>query len=387
MIGAVHTIAGLRETSGGVSRSVPTLCEALARRGLRTVLISQAIRNAPSNLLTPDAALVKSILVPGFDWPPLRASFTPGLGAVLESACREAQPCLIHDHGVWLHANHIAAKTARRLDLRRIVSPRGMLEGWSLQHRRVKKRIAWIAYQRRDLSTADAFCATSEGEAHAIVALGLSRPVAVIPNGVEAAPPHPRPPRSDTSRRLVFLSRLHPKKGLLDLVAAWSKVPRDGWTLTIAGPDEGGHRREVEAAAAHAGVGHQITFAGAVEGAAKSALLASADLFALPSYSENFGMAIAEALAAGVPVITTRATPWGELQSLDCGWWIETGVEPLAAALREAMGLSDARRAEMGANGTALMSRRYSWASVADRHIELYQWVAGAGPRPDFVLE
>jgi glycosyltransferase involved in cell wall biosynthesis len=114
--------------------------------------------------------------------------------------------------------------------------------------------------------------------------------------------------------------------------------------------------------------------------------LASADIFVLPSYSENFGIVIGEALAYGVPAITTQVTPWEMLRSGRCGWWVETGALPLEAALLEAMSLSDEERAEMGQRGRALVETRFSWYSVAIRHIELYDWLLTGASRPGWIL-
>ena len=139
-------------------------------------------------------------------------------------------------------------------------------------------------------------------------------------------------------------------KGLVNLVRAWAEVRPEGWEIVIVGPDEGGHRAEVTAVARELDV-QEITWTGEVRDEAKWGLYFDADLFVLPTFSENFGIVVAEALAAGVPAITTTGAPWGVLNERRCGWWIDVGVEPLAAALREATGLSDERRAEMGRRG------------------------------------
>jgi glycosyltransferase involved in cell wall biosynthesis len=151
----------------------------------------------------------------------------------------------------------------------------------------------------------------------------------------------------------------------------------------IAGPDERGHREEIERRALAAGA--PIHFRGEVAEAEKWELLRSADVFVLPTASENFGSVVAEALASGVPVVTTRAAPWPALAERDCGWWIEQGVEPLAAAIREAAAFADDRRGEMGERGRRLVAERFAWPAIARRMLEVYRWLAGAGPVPDCV--
>ena len=382
----VHTIAGLRDQDGGVARSVPGLCEALARQGCRIALITQRpMGTNQASLLTPDPKLVDVRFARSVGWEHPRLSFAPGLVRKLSTMCAEIAPAILHDHGVWLHMNHAAAVTARRLGLRRVVSPRGMLDGWAMSYHSWKKRLAWHAYQERDLRSANAFCATSKLEAEAIRNLGLAQPIAIIPNGVDVPTFEERRPRS-VDRVVLFLSRLHEKKGVLDLIAAWASAPRPGWRLVIAGPDEGGYRRVLEDAVARAGVMTSVTFAGAVAGQAKHALLRDAEVFVLPSYSENFGIVVAEALAYGVPVITTHATPWEELSDHNCGWWIPTGTEALKGALMLAMALSSEERRSMGQRGAALIAERYSWPSIALKHISFYAWLTGASPPPSFVL-
>jgi glycosyltransferase involved in cell wall biosynthesis len=294
---------------------------------------------------------------------------------------------VIHDHGLWLPTNHAAAATAQRLGIPLIVSPRGMLEPWAWRYKAWKKSLAWRLYQRRDLEGAAAFCCTSEMEGRNLRALGFRQPIAVIPNGVDLPPLEctSRCPSGGPSaeRIALFLSRLHPKKGLLDLVKAWSIVRPAGWRVVIAGPDERGHRREVEAAISRAGLESVFAFAGPAADCEKSALFRQADLFVLPTLSENFGVVVAEALAHGVPVITTKAAPWQCLERDGGGWWIDGGPAPLADALRAATALSDAERAVIGARGRAIVEARCSWTRIADQMLDFYGWVAGSGGQPD----
>lgn len=386
-INVVHTISGVKDEAGGVSRSVPGLCDALAQEGSTVSFVTQKPRDLLERaLLLPTSNEVTTHLLEGYDWPRLRFSYTPRLQSRLEAICAKAAPCVLHDHGIWLHMNHAAAVATGRLGIKRVVSPRGMLEAWSLQYRGWKKKIAWRAYQLRDLQSAFAFSATSKAEAQAIRALGLTQPIAVIPNGINLPALSDRSGGRPSTRSVLFLSRIHPKKGLLDLVSAWSRSVKPGWQLVIAGPDEDGYRRVVEEASANAGLQASVRFVGPVEGEAKRELLGSVDVFVLPSYSENFGIVIGEALASGIPVVTTTATPWEMLPANDCGWWIEPGALPLAAALSEAMSLTDEQRGAMGLRGRALVERNFSWRSVAGKHIELYRWLLGASPRPDWLV-
>jgi glycosyltransferase involved in cell wall biosynthesis len=135
-----------------------------------------------------------------------------------------------------------------------------------------------------------------------------------------------------------------------------------------------------------AGLQDSFEFIGPVDDVAKWERYFQSNLFVLPTFSENFGIVIAEALACGLPVITTTGTPWQELQTHNCGWWVETGAEPLAEALRAAVALSDGERSEMGQRGRTLVADCYSWAKIAKDMARAYAWVLGASTKPDFIL-
>ena len=155
--------------------------------------------------------------------------------------------------------------------------------------------------------------------------------------------------------------------------------------MLIAGSDEDGHRAELESAIAARRLNSSFQFVGAVEGERKRELYRDADLFISPSFSENFGIGIAEALANALPVITTQGTPWRDLIDHHCGWWEEIGVGPLAQALREATALSDDARCEMGQRGRELVARKYSWSRVASEMQSVYEWLLGQENQPSCV--
>jgi glycosyltransferase involved in cell wall biosynthesis len=234
------------------------------------------------------------------------------------------------------------------------------------------------------------FFATALMEYESIRSIGLKQPVAVIPNGVLARPLCAvNPKRNLESRRdaehvALFLSRVHPKKGIFNLLHAWAIVAPQGWRLKIAGPDEVGHLAEVMALASELGIEQMVDYLGSVDGEAKSQTYLEANLFVLPTFSENFGVVVAEALAHGLPVITTYGAPWADLETYGCGWWIDIGIDALVISLREAMALSDQEREEMGARGRDYV-RRYNWDDIAQQTIDVYRWLLGLRPQPDFV--
>jgi len=335
----IHTTASLKSNAGGPSRTITSLCEELAKLGTSIEIVTQNFGPSSDDNILPKTDSVHTTFVPAFSFPKLRLVYSPTYASTLDSRCQQRPVQLIHDHGLWLPTNHATATVSRKLGIPLIINPHGMLEPWSLQYRAWKKRLAWKLYQHRDLQTARVFCATSEQEAESIRQVGLRQPIA-IPNGIHLPPWCPRPLPQGTERIALFLSRIHPKKGLLELVKAWQIARPQGWRVIIAGPDEDGHQKQVETAIQQAGLQSIFQFVGSVTGEAKFNLYRSADLFILPTFTENFGVVIAEALACGIPVITTKGTPWESLVKQQCGWWVNIGVEPLATAILEATKLS-----------------------------------------------
>jgi glycosyltransferase involved in cell wall biosynthesis len=173
----------------------------------------------------------------------------------------------------------------------------------------------------------------------------------------------------------LFVGRLHPVKGLPLLIQAWSQVRPPGWRMRVVGPDEGGHRSELEAMVRVAGLEEVWYFDGPLDGPAKWAAFRAAELFILPSHTENFGIAVAEALACEVPVITTRGAPWEGLLEQRCGWWTEVGVDAIAGALSEACATESAVLREMGQRGRAWVERDFAWAGIAGQMRATYEGI------------
>ena len=349
----LHTVASLQPETGGPARSVPGLANALTDQGLEIHVWSSDV---PAE---------------GLD----SARFVLHRGSLGEALGQGEKWDLIHDHGLWLPVNHRVARAASERKVPRIVSPRGMLEPWALNHKKWKKRAAWWLYQRRDLNSAAALHATADSEALQFKHLGLRQQIQVIPNGVDL-PPILQPASSNSnSRTAMFLGRVQSKKGLPMLVEAWAKVRPKGWRMRVIGPDEDGHRAELEAMVSKAGVADDWTFDGPMDDSQKASAFAAANLFVLPTFSENFGIAVAEALAAGVPVITTTGAPWSGLVDTKSGWWIEPTPEALAIALKDACGRTANDLHGMGGRGRDWMQRDFTWESVASRMIDAYNEV------------
>jgi glycosyltransferase involved in cell wall biosynthesis len=363
----VLTISSVDQEAGGTSYAVAAMARHLAARGCDVAVVSfesdQPLLEASGESGdSPFVTLVERAASPWTPWENLSR-----FAETLRDLAGKGSETIIHDNGLWLPVNHCVARVARSLHCPRVVSPHGMLEPWSLTQGAWKKKAAWWLYQQRDLRTADTLIATAEQEAQNIRALGVDCPIAIAPNGVD------RPDglassgnAGDASERTaLFLSRIHKKKGLLNLVDAWESLRPEGWRVVIAGPDEDDHKAEVERRIAGHNLEEAFSFVGPVEGKEKWRLYQRADLFVLPTHSENFGIVVAEALACGTPVITTKGAPWQDLETYECGWWVEVGVEPLADALEDAIHLPATKRKNMGERGKELVGQKYTWPQVA----------------------
>ena len=269
-----------------------------------------------------------------------RGAVRPLRGQLRSALEQFGEADLIHDNGVWLPHNHQLANLSGKAGIPRMVSVRGMLEPWALQHKQLKKKLAWWLYQRRDLRRSSYLHATGETEALNLRRLGLGVPVVTIANGIDLPKPSSKssldPNRRSGAPTALFMGRIYPVKGLPMLVQAWARARPQGWRLIIAGPDEAGHRAEVERACTRSQAARSGVFHRRRSGPGKEDLFANADLFILPRHSESFGIAVAEALAHGLPVLTTKGTPWPGVVERNCGWWVEPTVAGLSEGLRRA---------------------------------------------------
>lgn len=372
-------IAGLEPTDGGPSYSVPRLCEALSASGEARARLFSVTADGRAQVGRPCAYADLR-----FKWDHLRVPLlrqmriSRGLSRALRSALRETD--VVHSHGLWLAPNLDAAAAAKQAGKPHIVSPRGMLSAVALGISANRKQLAWRIGQGAALRQTACLHATSEAELEDIRAVGLRNPVAVIPNGIDI--PEFRE-GCERSRVVLTLGRIHPKKGLVALVRAWSQVEalHPSWRLRIVGPAENGHDQELASLVRQLGL-NNIAIEGALFGDEKLRAYRQASLFVLPTLSENFGLVVAEALAAGTPVISTIGAPWRGLEENRCGWWIDHGDRALANSLLTAMALPPAELVEMGARGRLWMARDFSWDCVAEDMLAVYRWLAGQGEAP-----
>lgn len=373
---------------GGPPRSVLGLCRGLQRAGSDIEVFTTAA-NGPEDLPAEATAPGHYQGVPVRYFPtafPRRVFRAHGLGAALRAGMTRYD--LVHIHGMWTVPGWAAARLSRRRRIPYVVSAHGMLDGWSMAHHAVRKRIAYWAIERRNLARAAFLHATAPAEARAFRAWNATVPIVTLPNGVDvperltsgAGAFRKRLGIPATAPLIAFLARLHVKKRLDLLAAAFDRVRavHPEARLVVAGPDEGGYRRRMEPLFSAAG--RSVHWTGELDNVEKWALLADATTLVMCSDSENFGNSVLEALAAAVPVVVTRTCPWEEIDAAGCGFWVHQSAEAIGAALVDL--LDDRGRARlMGERGRALARSKYSWDAIAAAMVRHYRDVVAASPR------
>ncbi len=382
-------LTNIDQAKGGPSRSVPMFVRGLALEGIDITLM--VIKSDDMNLHALEGTSAKVFL--------LESNYK---NKELEDYIKREQFDLIHGQCIWEPLFHNMRQLATKYHIPFVLSPRGTLEPWSLRQSMWKKKIARWLYQDYDLSRCACIYATAESEALHIRELGFVNPICIIPNGIETDGYPCRKDMSIVRKQILFLSRVHPKKGIEVLIEAFSRLNKEfpDWNVLVVGNGEDDYRRNLMELVTRLGVSDQVSIISPVYGEAKIALYQESSVFCLPSFSENFGMVIAEALSCGVPVITTNGTPWqllnGEEQtmgaSLDVlgdnrrtGWCIDLSVENLEATLREAMKMNSLDLYEMGQRGSKLVNENFNYRLVAKKNKALYEWIINNGNKPNFV--
>lgn len=283
---------------------------------------------------------------------------------------------VVHIHGVWSPVLHKVTQWARRAGIPIVWSPHGMLRKRALRMKGLKKFVALGLYQWWDLRKAAMIHVCSGMEKRDVERLRIGVPFWQVPLGVEVGAPELIANKRE--KRVLYIGRINRGKGLANLVRAWAKVRATGWKVEIVGFDEEGCEAELKRVVKQLGMEKEFYFPGPIYGAEKVEKIATSSILILPSFSENFGSVVIEALAQKTPVIATKETPWEELEERKCGWWVELGVEPLARALAEATSLSGEEQQVMGERGRKLVEEKYTWDSVAKKMIEGYKKVLSA---------
>ena len=376
MMKILSFISSLDLNGGGPSRSVPMLVKGLAELGVDVTLMTIRSTNMNIHALEGTTAKLK-VLEPSFS----RKEIAQYL--------KSEKFNLIQIQSMWDWPYHKVMVEARKLGIPYIVTPRGMLEPWSLSQKKWKKKLAWWLYQRNDVQKSVCVFTTAKMEAEHVTNLGITTCKAVIPNGIETDSYPCKTSVDVVKKQVLFLSRVHVKKGIEVLFEVWKQIHPDyeDWQLLVIGNGEAEYIHSLENRVECLGLKESIKILPPVFGNDKIQIYQESALFCLPSYSENFGMAIAEAMSCGTPVITTTNCPWNILNDTKTGWCIDLNVDNLERALREALSMNPTELYDMGQKASKLIYENFDYRNVTRKTLKLYEWLLNGGEKPEFVYE
>jgi poly(glycerol-phosphate) alpha-glucosyltransferase len=368
--------------AGGLFNSVRLSARALSNNGLDVTILALEDRHSAEDLAewSPLPLLTKPR-------GPSTLGYAPGIGEALRTHSFD----IVHQHGIWQAFSAQVSAWRDRTRQPVMISPRGMLDQWALRNAELKKRLASALFERRNLASARCLHALTDAEAHAMRAFGLTNPIAVIPNGADVPAKIDLPPPSwwPGGKVLLFVGRIHRKKGILELIEAFAQLHRRAphitseWRVVIAGWDDGGHEAIVRSAIGRLGLADRVHLPGAIYGAEKSGAFHHAAAFALPSHSEGLPMSVLEAWAHALPVFMTDSCNLEDSFKSGAAARIESAPDALATSLEHL--LSPAFRSslvEMGRRGRELVQLEYGWDKIARHHAEVYQWMLGRAAAP-----
>ena len=379
----IHIIPSIGIEASGPSHSVKGLCDSLIDMGSEVTISSVDVTNKLKPYVKEEKgnykkglqgdAEINKIFSMGFG--PERMLRSPELFSWLKSECKNNKNTILHNHGMWYFMALYPSRLNNLSGVKLIQSPRGALSEYSLTSGSRLKPLFWNIFQKRALSKANCFHATSESEYRDIRALGFKQPVAIVPNGVHI-PVVPAKKNKSDNNVLTYLGRIHPEKGIEELLISWKEIQNHfkNWRLQIIGAGNQQDIIDFEGKALELKL-DRIDFFGPMYDDKKWEAYTKSDLFVLPSPSENFGMTVAESLACGTPVITTNGTPWSKLESKGAGWYIDIGSEALVQGLKNAMSLKPETLSEMGERGRLWMNEEFSWHQIGKEMIDVYNWL------------
>jgi glycosyltransferase involved in cell wall biosynthesis len=357
--------------------------------GVATDGLAHALHNSGHNvtmhLIEPVHAEIAGIPYKQITYPPFpiakKFGYNRSIVSSLQKQCQTAD--ILHANSLWMYINMAPAWVELPPQCKLIVSPHGTLAKPALKRASLFKKILLQMGQKEVLLKAAAIHVTSSAEAQAVRDFGIDTPIAHIPHGVTI-------PDLDKNiikeNRVLYLGRIHPIKGLENLIEGWAlcgdKVAE--WELILAGPDENRYADKLRALIIEKKMTN-VKLHDAVYGEEKNRLLQSSRLFVLPSFTENFGYSVPEALAAEVPVIAAKGTPWQKLKEKSCGWWVENDVDALTSVLIEALSQPTEVLAGMGKKGRCWIEEDFSWSGISEKMAELYLWACTDGQMPTFV--
>ena len=358
----IHYIPSIDRTAGGTS----TYMQVLAK-GLGEIAEVHIITHASENPLAMENCTVH--YVPEYN--PFKGSWRKRVTEMME----EVRPDIVHVNCCWMPACAAVQHIAQKHGYKVVLTPHGMLEPWIIKrHYWTRKVPALLLYQKAAVRKADCIQSTAESERDNLLKLGYNKNIKVVRLGIDADGIEMKRSWKKT-RQILFLSRVHVKKGINFLIEAAVALRSElqGYKILVAGEGDADYVAEMKRMIEDNGLQDIVQLIGGVYGEEKWQLFQTSDFFVLPTHSENFGLAIAESLASGTPVITTVGTPWHDLNDTNSGAWIEIGTQPLVETLRKFLALSDGELEAMGRNGRRLIEEKYSAHVMAKEMMEVYE--------------
>ena len=296
---------------------------------------------------------------------------------------------IIHQHGIWMPMSLYSQKIRRKTKIKSVVQVHGYLGSYKLN---IKKHIAFNFYEKSNLLNADALVACSMNEAQDLKNIFPQKEIAIVPNGVSSdffnaisLKTH----KLKKKKRMLFISQITPIKGLERLFKVLAKMGDKkfiDWEIQIAGYGDENYTKVLKELVIKLNLSDLISFIGSKFGIDKLDVLDNSEILVLPSYNENYGIVVAEALARGIPVLTTKGTPWQELNTHSCGFWVDNDNDGLATGLYKILETTELELFEMGKRGRELVKRKYIWNKTILNTIEIYKWVINGGVKPDFFI-
>lgn len=373
----LHSIPSVLRTSAGPSYSVLRLCDYLALNNDVSLISSDEVSEKFKHDFIKTFPTILGLK---------RLGVSLKMQKWIANNLKNHNFDIVHSHSLWMMQNIYPSWESKKNRIPVVISPRGTLSPEAFKSGSIVKSLFWPLIQKPVLRDSTIFHATSNQEKNDIRELGFKQPIAVVPNGIDL--PEIKKIKKDNKplKKLLFLGRIHPIKGIHNLLMAWQEIQNihQNWTLEIVGPDNYNYLSELNRTTKKLQL-KRVVFSKEIHGEEKNMKYQSADLFILPSHSENFGVSVAEALSNGIPCVVSKGAPWKILDEKKAGWWIDNSVEMLTKNLISILSMSTSELESMGLNGRDLVSEDFNWNKVSAMMTEVYLWILTKKNQPSFV--
>ena len=389
----LNVIENIDESYGGPAQSVSYLCKHMKLKGITSVVNSINLHDNEFNKILEDNKI---------EWNSYSYKyskffkFSPDLHKGLLKQVKNDSNIILHTNNQWNYPSYCAYKIAKKNNIPLVSSVHGSMSPWALKQYKFIKNAFWLLFQKRIFQFADCIHCTTTLEADFIRNNGIKSPIAIIPNGVELESYDVKVDKAvargkiglDINKKyIIFLGRIHKSKGIDILIKTWNNISKKypDWNIIFGGPiEDEKYFKEIISFIGENKL-NSVKYIGVLKGNECVEAYKASNLFVSPTWSENFGISIAEAMASGLPVITTKNAPWEVLEKEQCGWWIELHEELLQNSLEIALSSSQGVLDKMGNKCRNIIYENYSWSKQTEKMIAVYKWLLGEAEKPFFV--